>query len=269
MESHAILDVARTQKIAYGSPQIKTYFEFKNHNMSNVHSITNSKTCDFLALTRSVVFKCLSAQGGNVMHAWMRMITDKCSTTKQKGDMFERLCKEYLLFHGYSAVMLLSEIPIDLRKQLGLRKQDFGIDIIAQDKAQRFHAVQAKYKSRDARGRKVFVPWRELSTFDALANRTGPRQTNLAEGEEQRGSPHSWHKHCVMTTANGVRRIGRRTDKDASICIVKFENLPMDFWLYVAQMNGNTLVEKEIKSEIPKDSGEEIRRKRLEFYDKS
>jgi len=107
-------------------------------------------------------------------------------------------------------------VPESLRKELALRRADFGIDIVAR-KDGKYHAVQCKYRERQ-------LGWSELSTFEALCQRTGP-----------------WQLHWVMTTAPSVRRIGRRGPKDKSYCIGSWRGLSDAFWLEVAQLQGQTL----------------------------
>lgn len=167
---------------------------------------------DFDQLLRQVVFEQFSQQK-SVFEIWFDRVQhyDK----HEKGRLFEQLCKLVLL-ESYPQVWLLEEIPADLRNQLCLKKGDFGIDLICADQ-HGFYAVQSKF-------RKGRLSWRELSTFDALVHRTGP-----------------WRKHIVMTTANSVRRIGRRTKLDQSICWKSFCNLSNEFWIRSAKLVGHPL----------------------------
>lgn len=149
-------------------------------------------------------------------NAWVQKVGDLSKA--EKGDLFEELCKHALLFRCYKHVWRLKDVPESVKQHLGLTKQDFGIDLVAQDNADAYHAVQAKFRIR---GR---VAWRDVATFDALVTRTGP-----------------WSSHIVMSNASRVRRIGRRNDKDKSFCAGSWHSLPAEFWLNVAQLKGNAL----------------------------
>jgi hypothetical protein len=85
-----------------------------------------------------------------------------------------------------------------------------GIDLIGYHKGG-YYAVQAKYRNRTAKTRgsgSVVVSWKTLSTFYALVSRTGP-----------------YAGHWVMTTADCVRHVGKKSDKDHSVCFRRFAGL--------------------------------------------
>ena len=175
---------------------------------------TLSTQVEFVPLLCEVVFR--SLQSGEAPFAVLcERLRDL--SKQAKGDLFEELCCCYLRQQGYEA-WRLREVPAELRAQLALRAGDFGIDLVARDPQQRCHAVQAKF--RQART----LSWRDLSTFDALTQRTGP-----------------WALHWVMTTAASVRRIGRRAPKDKSFCAGSWARLPTAFWLDAAQLHGRVL----------------------------
>jgi hypothetical protein len=174
---------------------------------------TLGQRADFLQLTRQVVFECLR-QGAPPFDAWMARVRDL--DAHDKGALFEQLCA-LALRRTYAQVWRLAELPDALREQLALRRADFGIDLVAQDARGACTAVQAKFRA-------TRLTWRELSTFDALAHRTGP-----------------WIAHLVMTTAPSIRRIGRRTALDKSYCLGSWRSLPLEFWLDAAQLHGQAL----------------------------
>ena len=64
------------------------------------------------------------------------------------------------------------------------------------------------------------ISWKSLSTFYALTSRSGP-----------------WKKYIVMTNINGCRHIGKKNDKDLSICIKTFQNMSSFDWLKLAGDN--------------------------------
>lgn len=185
----------------------------------------------FLDFTRRAVYRALAA-GENTLDVWIRQVND-CSSSKEKGDLFETLCAKYLVHPSggkFDRAWLLGDLPEDIRAELSLPRQDYGIDLIARDHRGKYHAVQAKFRGRQAAGKKtrysngqITVPWAELSTFYSLALR-GPYDT-----------------HWVMTTADGVSRRGGRQATDRSVCYLRLRALPQSFWEDVAQMSGEKL----------------------------
>lgn len=164
-------------------------------------------------------------------------------TTRAKGLLFEILCKLILQVKYETAqVWLLNEVPQHIRETLEIRSHDMGIDIIVffpggttkinnrVVKKDQYYAVQCKYKRLDAHGfvpgtkyvRRDKVNWKEIATFEALCRTTGP-----------------YARQIVMTTATGVRRIGRKSAKDLSYCKKWFDNIDWEVWC-------NIVAEKEI-----------------------
>ena len=90
----------------------------------------------------------------------------KHNKKKILGDLWEHFCKLYLEFKGYT-VYYIKSLPDTLSQQLNISNtRDIGIDLIAFNQSG-YIAVQCKY-------RKTKVPWKELSTFYASCNLTGP-----------------------------------------------------------------------------------------------
>ena len=147
--------------------------------------------------------------------------------TKTKGDIFEYFCLKYLkCCCNMQEVWLLQDIPNDILSKLNLKRYDMGIDIISLDSNDKFHAVQAKYRKKNKYKAKSGMTWKQLSTFYALVNRSGP-----------------YHKHVVMTNADYVRHVGKKTRKDQSICLGTLRNISKEKWLLMANMHGHTLSE--------------------------
>jgi hypothetical protein len=178
----------------------------------------------------------------------------KFHTTKTKGDLFESFCCLYLKHVSkYEKVWLLKEVPEEVRTKLQLKSHDMGIDIVVENK-QEYFAVQCKWKSPLAKGqipgtkylKKEKVNWGELATFLVLCERTGP-----------------WKQYLVMTNAEGIRREGRKSPKDKSICLKTFQNLKVEDWYSMSGYTGQILTEEPEKKVVL--SVEEMRQKRLDF----
>ena len=156
----------------------------------------------------------------------MRMRMNK----KLRGDIFEHFCVKYLEVCGISRgkgnkgldnVWLLGDVPQEILDKLSLKRNDVGIDIIAEDSKCRYYAVQAKYRKRNKYKSKNVLGWKSLSTFYAMAHRSGP-----------------YYKHVVMTTADYVRHPnGKRDKKDWSICLKSFRNTDRMSWVKMAQQS--------------------------------
>ena len=99
-------------------------------------------------------------------------------------------------------VYKLKEVPSDVLKNLKMKRQDVGIDLIAIED-DKYIAIQCKY-------RKTFkaLSWRDVATFDALCMRTGP-----------------WHKCIIITTSHNIKREGVTLDKDIFWGKKHFSNL--------------------------------------------
>jgi len=162
---------------------------------------------------------------------------------KIKGDYFEALCWLYIKFIlKHDEVWLYKDISLDIKQLLNLTINDYGIDIVSK-KDNEYYAIQCKY--RKPNNKIQIISWRSLSTFYGLVSKTGP-----------------WKRHIVMTNVNGCKHIGQKTEKDLSICIGSFRNLTHFDWLKMINK------ENEIKNEIKLVDKEEIRLKRLEYYNK-
>ncbi len=168
----------------------------------------------------------------------------KNKNQKSKGDIFEHFCKLYLInCYNLKDVWLLNEIPEEVRTKLNLDKKDFGIDIIGVDNKDNYYAVQAKFRKKN--NKKTCVTWKQLSTFYALCLKTGP-----------------YYKHIVFTTADYVKRIGKKDNKDITIGYNKLTKIDHFTWIDMCKETKNN---EEIKENKPL-SLEELRKKRLEFY---
>jgi hypothetical protein len=158
----------------------------------------------------------------------------KKESKKIKGDYWEELCKLYLLKSPkftYKNVWLLHEVPTEVLKSLGLRKMDYGIDIICETLGGKFVAVQCKYR-KIGRSAKNVITWNMLSTFYALCLKTGP-----------------YEKYIVMTNADYITHMGPKTSKDLSICIGTWRNLPVETWIVLSGSESHKVSEE--PAELP------------------
>jgi predicted helicase len=164
---------------------------------------------------------------------------------KVRGDIFEEFCVVYLKnVKGYDDVWLLPDVPETVLSQLGMKRQDMGIDIVAR-RGSLYTAVQCKYKKQEVKTK--IVTWKALSTFYALCMRTGP-----------------WEKYIVMTNCSYVRHMGKKSKKDLSICLKTLQGITKEQWISMCGTEGHTTKEEVIK---PK-TDEELRKARLKFFTK-
>lgn len=200
--------------------------------MTNIKQIVPTAITNdiFKELTKKAMWTTIGNEV-NPLNQWIQQVEDYSQTNKQKGDLFEILCKCYFE-HRKMKTWLLHELPDDIRSKLGLCKKDMGIDLVALDRKGNWHAIQAKFKGRrnayKRYGKHTHVPqvtWKEISTFDTLCRRTGP-----------------YVSHWVVTTGDRVRRIGRKQKTDRSICYKSLCNLEKtDFWRDLCDMKGYKL----------------------------
>ena len=145
------------------------------------------------------------------------MLTLRRSTKQEKGRWWEHLVVMYLRAKGYATagIWLLGDTPDEVLDELRLTRRDLGIDIVVEHDNGYF-AVQAKWRSRKGRTR-VQLTWKQLSTFYALAARTGP-----------------WLKHIIATNADSVRRAGKKWKMDQTIASAGFAACDRAFWAGMA-----------------------------------
>ena len=143
---------------------------------------------------------------------------------KIRGDIFEDFCVLYLRHvKGFPNVWRLPDVPAEVLETLALKRQDFGIDIVCERNGV-YTAVQCKYKKHTGYKSKTIVTWKQLSTFYALCMRTGP-----------------WDKYIVMTNCDYVRHMGKKTPKDLSICLRRFQGITHEEWVRMCGLTGQTL----------------------------
>jgi predicted helicase len=184
-------------------------------------------------------------------HSFVEM--RKRDNKKIRGDIFEEFCVLYLKHVlNYQKVWRLPDVPDEVLLKLNMKRRDMGIDIICENNNV-YTAVQCKYK-KHTNNRKHCVTWKELSTFYALCLKTQI----------------SWEKYIVMTNCEYITHMGQKTEKDQSICIGTFRNISKDDWIKMCGITGQsldsiTVIEQNTNVTL---SSEELRAKRLAFYDK-
>lgn len=158
-------------------------------------------------------------------HSFVEM--RKRDNKKIRGDIFEEFCVLYLKHvRGYDQVWRLEDVPDNVLGGLSLKRPDMGIDIVC-EKNGKYTAVQCKYKKHTGYKSKTTVTWKQLSTFYALVLRTGP-----------------WEKYVVMTNCDYVRHMGKKTEKDLSICLKRFQQITKEQWTQMCGLEGHTVAEK-------------------------
>jgi len=174
-------------------------------------------------------------------HSLAEIKSKEC--TKIKGDVFEHFAYLYFLKVKKYKVWFLKDLPIELRKQLGMQKVDLGIDLIAANK-DRYYAIQVKYRKSNKYKSKTVLGWTQLSTFYGLVSKTGP-----------------WTKHIVFTNADYIRHVGQKGPKDWSICQGTLRGLTREKWEAMIGWEGHKLIEEKPKHK--KLTTEELRQARL------
>ncbi len=170
--------------------------------------------------------------------------------TKIKGDVFEHFVYLFLL-HAYKVkfdnVWLLKDVPPETLKKLKLKRSDMGIDLIA-EKNGNYWAVQAKYRKRKAKARHGLT-WNQLSTFFALAARTGP-----------------YLRYVVVTNTDFVphKHLGGKGEKDVSICYRTLAKIKIEKWMAMAGLEGQTLEDDQPMEELDVET---LREKRLKYFE--
>jgi Restriction endonuclease len=173
----------------------------------------------------------------------MRMRDNK----KVRGDIFEEFCVVYLKhIKNYDDVWLLADVPDTILDELGMKRPDMGIDIVCR-RGRTYSAVQCKYKKQETKSK--IVTWKALSTFYALCMRTGP-----------------WEKYIVMTNCSYVRHMGKKSNKDLSICLKTLQAITKDKWITMCGIEGHTL-QADTTRPTPK-TDDEVRLARLKFFGK-
>jgi hypothetical protein len=204
----------------------------------------------------------------------------KRRSKKNKGDLFEILAKIYLQYkYKDCQVWLLNEVPDEDRKIIGLKKNDYGIDLIVKHSSSgarknKYSAVQCKYRNRSNRSYKLYkymkypnknvLTWKQLSTFYALCARL--EESNFV-----------WHKLIVFTNCDYVKRLHTKKENDLTIAYKTLINLKT--WKdIVKNMNEQREENKEReeenneseqgRNEEKKEKDNKVRELRMKYYEK-
>jgi predicted helicase len=172
----------------------------------------------------------------------------KNRNTKLKGDIFEEFCYRYMKeCYQLKQVWFYKDVPSDIIEKLNLTKNDMGIDFIGVNEEDEYYAIQAKYRKRN-KDKKTGITWKQLSTFYALALKTGP-----------------YKKHIIFTNADFVRHIGKKTKQDETINYNSLNKINHFDWMKIANYSTDIL-EKEDHSDNKILTKEQIRLKRLIYF---
>lgn len=177
-------------------------------------------------------------------------LKQKANNKKKKGDLFESFCYLYLQkVLQHDQVWFYKDLPMELKDQFHLPKNDFGIDLISR-KGSGYYAIQCKY--RRPQEKIQLISWKSLSTFYAMVTKSGP-----------------YVKHITMTNVNGCRHIGEKTEKDWSICIGTFRKIDHFDWLKMGCIENpeNNGVNLDENAFVP--NKEALRNKRLEYFNQT
>lgn len=156
-----------------------------------------------------------------------------------KGDLFEHFCYMYLKrIKKYEKVWLYKNIPLEIKNKLDLTTMDYGIDLVCKDKHNNYYAIQSKYRKRQ--NYKTNLSWRNLSTFYAMVQKTGP-----------------FVKYIVMTTTDGITNIGRKLDKEEFIGFHEFNKIDINGWKEISNY----------KIKNTKNDLQELREKRIKYFE--
>ena len=131
---------------------------------------------------------------------------------KNLGDAWEQLCCRILELEGVHCRRLCDE---EDPQRFGLIRKDMGIDLIGTTQTGDLVAVQCKFRSQAKR-----ISWRDVATFYALCDRTGP-----------------WSQRVVMTTATSLNSPGGHANvSDRFIGASYFKKMPREAWLDIGKL---------------------------------
>lgn len=153
---------------------------------------------------------------------------------RQKGLAFEELCYQMILVGAFPKLHVKhvwQYVDFPYKKEFNLPQRDEGIDLIIKTNSGCYSAVQCKYRKKPTRSsvsvknvkqtspqdlfasssayyqKRIYwsLSWRrDLATFHALCERTGP--------------PEGWFRRVVITNAPSISWKGRKQKYDLSIC---------------------------------------------------
>jgi len=166
-----------------------------------------------------------------------------------RGKLWEEFCYLYLLSEGY-IVYYTYNLPNTISEKINLSNtRDIGIDLIAimNDK---YYAIQCKYRNSKSSYNKGKVNWKELSTFYAACNLTGP-----------------YSKKIIMTNCFGIT-YSKGVPKDINVKVIAKGSFTKMSSLDYAKLIPYRIIESisennKLKNEI---NLEEIRKLRLIKY---
>ena len=167
---------------------------------------------------------------------------------KEKGNTFELLTKLYFqinpVYNFYDNVWLLEEVPEKVLEEIGLPRQDLGVDLLAQ-LGDQYHAIQCKYHSDKHQA----VTYKEVSKFLSAIGQCD----KITMG-------------YICSSANVTSKNYERIKKKpiSKILADTWENLSDDFFKNIKA----SLKRKPIKLEVfkPRDHQKDALNKAIEYF---
>jgi len=213
--------------------------------------------------------------------------------TKIKGDMFEEFSVLYLKnVKKYNNVWLLKDVPDDILEKLNLKRRDMGIDLIAENNGL-YYAVQCKYKKHTGHKKYNVLSWKVLSTFYALCLKTGPfdkyivmtncnyvrhavkqneKDLSICLKSFENITKDQWLSMCDVHNYklenNNINNINNINNNIKIENVIENNNIEKYQQIKASDKSNsnNSTVDCTNFSEILADSKDEIRKKRLLFY---
>lgn len=258
----------------YDSFTCNSYQNLSKKNISLQKGILFERIC--YKLIESGAFRSKRSCLNNIEHVWM-----------MDGTMHDnRKTQGYSLSSNKKKVSEYKSFPY--RKEFEFStKKDMGIDLIAKTYNNEWIAIQCKYRRKPKRKSTTIVTkngdykkinlrwsvnWKDLSTFYALCDSTGPTKEFTKDDNNT-----SWFKWIVMTNSSSINRQGnKKKEREVAICTGTFRNIYKYKWLEIANLKGNILSSTStIKNNLNIDNNEDnskekidqIRKQRLKFFD--
>lgn len=185
----------------------------------------------------------------DVAHETAKSISGIDNKRKKIGDAWEDFCCDYLNKILSWNVQKLKDCTDELLSLQHMKRNDVGIDLLGTTNEGLSVAIQCKFRSGYQK-----LSWRDVSTFDALCERTGP-----------------WKKRLVMTTSWSIRREGSRLDSDIFFGKHYFAKQPKSVWFRLGDMGEGHTLQQNVEStfsENTTNTTETLREKRSAFLDK-
>tara|TARA_B100000945_G_scaffold320065_1_gene328967 strand:- start:356 stop:970 length:615 start_codon:yes stop_codon:yes gene_type:complete len=170
----------------------------------------------------------LSLKDDKIFESFVKNVSSLCKSNlknvknynKIVGDIWESFCCKYLNDIVGWKTFKLKDCSQEYLKQLHLKTNDVGIDLISIDDNGNNVAIQCKFRKNFQK-----ISWKDVSTFDALVMRTGP-----------------FCKNIVMATSYSLRREGKINSNDIFWGKNRFESLKYYDWLKLSNLGDGNII---------------------------